>query len=175
MVVGHLELMYGFWLFSIDLQEEVLLSPISSLLKIIECTPAVILPKRKFIALTASFLLGRSVIYAMNTRFDFLQPWTAMQVMQNLSCLCSPLSRHAAEMCVYVACMTMQDGDHNAVDCVLGLWGRGPQGCKFHLAHFQQLVPCPVLAVCTIHFQPVRFWVAKVRTTWQPVDEFRNL
>jgi hypothetical protein len=37
------------------------------------------------------------------------------------------------------------------------------------------LVPCPVLAVRTIHFQPVRFWVAKVRTTWQPVDEFRNL
>ncbi len=73
MVVGHLELTYGFWLFSIDLQEEVLLSPISSLLKIIECSPAVILPKRKFIALTASFLLGRSVICAMNTRFDFLQ------------------------------------------------------------------------------------------------------
>ncbi len=58
--------------------------------------------------------------------------------------------------------VAVQAGNHYFVDSILGIWGGRPDSCHLYLAHLQQLVSSAVLAICTLHFQPIRFWMAEV-------------
>jgi len=58
--------------------------------------------------------------------------------------------------------VTVQAGNHYFVDSILGIWGGRPDSCHLYLAHLQQLVSSTVLAICTLRFQPIWFWMAEV-------------